>query len=348
MMLRFNVAFLLIICLLACPIAAAQAPAYKDLDLYGTTQVTAEQIKQKLGPDLDTFVRSYVEGKNEVYGELYKQLTATIRGLGSFAFARISLIQYYSEGKPIYLTIDVVEEKDKPSRMSFLPAPAGDYADPDGLFALWEKYEKTGWELMNKGALDFKEPKCPAFHCIFGFEHPDLKPYEEAFRLGARKHKARLIEILKNDRKEAHRGKAAYLLAHIESADELARAMNPSIRDSSSYVRNNVMRVLALLVKDNRTVEVPLNEIVQAINFPDTTDRNKALSVLDGLADRLANREQIAQQAGPLLLKLLRLQQPNNHDPAYSILQKISGEKFGERDYSAWERWLEKRKAGGR
>ena len=345
---RFNIALLFLLLFLMRQTAAAQATAYKDLDLYGTAQVTAAQIKQKLGPDLDQFVKSYVEGKNEVYGELYKQLTATIRGLGNFAFARISLIQYYSEGKPIYLTIDVVEEKDKASRMSFLPAPTGEYADPDGVFALWEKYEKAGWELMNRGALDFKAPKCPAFHCIFGFEHPDLKPYEESFRLGARKHKARLIEILKNDKQEAHRGKAAYLLAHIESADELVRALNPSIRDPSSYVRNNVMRVLALLVKDNRTVEVPLTEILQAIDFPDTTDRNKALYVLDGLAERPANREAISQQAGPLLLKLLRLQQPNNHDPAYSILQKISGEKFGDRDYGAWEKWLEKRKAGGR
>lgn len=324
-------------------VKTAPAQTLKEIDLFGTSQITAEQVKQKLGSDIEKFVKAYVAGDNETYGNLYKQIVAAIRGMGSFAFARVSLIQYYSDGKPIYVTIDLVDEKDKATRMTFLPAPTGEYADPDGLFAQWEKYEKKGWELMNKGALDFKEPKCPAFHCIFGFEHPELKPYEEAFRLGARKHKTQLFEILKNDKKEEHRGKAAYLLAHIESAEELVRALAPAIRDSSSYVRNNVMRVLALLVKDNKTVDVPLAEILQAINFPDTTDRNKSLYVLDGLADRPANREQIARQVGHLLVKLLRLAQPNNHDPAYSILQKISGEKFGERDYAAWERWVEKR-----
>jgi hypothetical protein len=36
---------------------------------------------------------------------------------------------------------------------------------------------------------------------------------------------------------------------------------------------------------------------------------------------------------------VLRLAQPNNHDPAYEILMQVSGETFGERDYAAWERW---------
>jgi hypothetical protein len=38
-------------------------------------------------------------------------------------------------------------------------------------------------------------------------------------------------------------------------------------------------------------------------------------------------------------LRLLKLEQPNNHDPAYRILRTVSGENFGERDYAAWERW---------
>jgi hypothetical protein len=45
----------------------------------------------------------------------------------------------------------------------------------------------------------------------------------------------------------------------------------------------------------------------------------------------------------PVALKLLRLEQPNNHDPAYQILTKVSGEAFGDRDYAAWERWAASR-----
>ncbi len=48
----------------------------------------------------------------------------------------------------------------------------------------------------------------------------------------------------------------------------------------------------------------------------------------------------VATRAGATLLAMLRLQQPNNHDFAYSILKRISGQSFGERDYAAWEAWL--------
>jgi hypothetical protein len=37
------------------------------------------------------------------------------------------------------------------------------------------------------------------------------------------------------------------------------------------------------------------------------------------------------------LIKLLRLLQPNNHSIAQSILKKVSGKDFGERNYKAWE-----------
>jgi hypothetical protein len=36
---------------------------------------------------------------------------------------------------------------------------------------------------------------------------------------------------------------------------------------------------------------------------------------------------------------MLRLLKPNNHDPAYEILQLVSGESYGDRDYAAWEGW---------
>jgi len=39
------------------------------------------------------------------------------------------------------------------------------------------------------------------------------------------------------------------------------------------------------------------------------------------------------------LLKLLRLRQANNHEPAYEILKELSGKAFGDRDYKDWESW---------
>jgi hypothetical protein len=83
--------------------------------------------------------------------------------------------------------------------------------------------------------------------------------------------------------------------------------------------------------------------VLHALNGPTTTDRNKAVAVVAGLVARPDGaklyREVIAQ-AGPILIKLLALEQPNNHDFAYSILKQVSGKDFGERDVAAWQRWL--------
>lgn len=45
-------------------------------------------------------------------------------------------------------------------------------------------------------------------------------------------------------------------------------------------------------------------------------------------------------RAGPTLLKLLALEQPNNHDFAYQILKQVSGQDFGEHEVARWRAWL--------
>ena len=76
------------------------------------------------------------------------------------------------------------------------------------------------------------------------------------------------------------------------------------------------------------------------MDYPESSDRNKAAWLLAGLAGRPEYREAILS-AAPVLLRLLRLEQPNNHLPAYGILQELSGKDFGERDYDSWEAWVE-------
>jgi hypothetical protein len=102
------------------------------------------------------------------------------------------------------------------------------------------------------------------------------------------------------------------------------------------------MRVLGEIAEKRKEVPIPVEPIIKALNYPATTDRNKALYILEGLAANPKNKGIIIGQAGSLLIKLLRLYQPNNHDFAYSILKKVSGKNYGERDYKAWEQWIGK------
>lgn len=318
----------------------AQTPQFKGLDLYGSSQITLEQVQQKFGDKITKYVESYARRDFDTAESLNKEIITGIRQMGQFAYIGLSLIIYYTEPQSIYLTIDLVDEKDRAERMTFLPDPAKEFTDPDSLFKLWEEYEKTGFDLLSKGEMKSTMPDCPVLHCIFGFEHPSLKKYLEVFNNGAAKHKQLLIEIMREDKDAAHRAYAAFVLAHSSDVDAVVNAMLPAIPDQHSAVRNNAMRVLAFIAERRKDVDVPLDPILKAINYPTTTDRNKALYILSGLADNPKNKKAITQKAGLLLLKLLKLSQLNNHDPAYSVLKKISGKDFGDRDYKAWEEWL--------
>jgi len=87
------------------------------------------------------------------------------------------------------------------------------------------------------------------------------------------------------------------------------------------------------------TADYPVEDLIRALDFPDTTDRNKAAATLAMLAKTPKYRDAIRADAVPTLLKLLRLKQPNNHDWAYAALKEVSGKTFGDRDYDAWENW---------
>ncbi|WP_437757386.1 hypothetical protein [Sorangium sp. So ce1389] len=147
----------------------------------------------------------------------------------------------------------------------------------------------------------------------------------------------------KEDKDPEDRGAAAFLLAHIKDGEKLVSLMLPMLNDPDALVRNNAMRVLMDVAMLHHDVSIPLTPFLKALDGPTTTDRNKAAAVTWGLIDRPEGTKlyaQVIKEAGPTLLKLLKLEQPNNHDAAYRILKKVSGKDFPERDHAAWEKWL--------
>ncbi len=317
-------------------------PELAGLDVFGSSQVTAEQIESRVGKRLRKLEFLRTRGAREDAQALRQAIETEIGTLGNFAYVRVSRIQYFKEGKPIYVTIDLVDAIDTESRMAFKPEPTGEPSvDPEGLLAAWQEYQRTAMSLLSEGKLAPEMPECPAFHCIAGFEHPDLENYGSLFEAKAKRHKAALKEVLSESSDFEQRRSAAYLLAHTDDGTDLVATLLPAIRDPSLTVRNAVLRVLQQVAREQRDLEIPLDPILQALDFPATTDRNKSLAVLDGLAERPDLRSEIARRAGPKLLEILALQQPNNHDYAYSILKKVSGEDFAARDEAAWKLWLE-------
>jgi hypothetical protein len=238
----------------------------------------------------------------------------------------------------LYVTIDVVEQQDAARRMPFRSPPTGASRDPEGLLAAWYEYESQVGSLAAKRELP-PWKGCPVLHCLSSFDHPLLQPYLDRFNAGARVNKLLLRDIATDDSDPKHRAAALYLLAHADDVSLLLPLLGRAIFDPDAMVRNGGMRILAGMSAAGRDLDYPIQDIIAALDFPATTDRNKAAAVLSGLVQFPRYKTAVMAQALPNVIRLLKLKQPDNHGFAYEILKKVSGKDYGEREYASWEAW---------
>lgn len=307
------------------------------IDTFGSKRISPTKITEKYGKSIDHWV---IASKNSLseYASLKKEIEDSIKDEYHFAYVDLALITYFQPSGN-YVTVDVVEPHEASERMAFLPNPQLQLEDPDGLIALWDKYHQVGRTLQAEG--QFENPKsCPVWHCSFGFESPKLEPFLETFNQLVPKNQEKLIQILQQDARPQFRGNAAFLLAHTKNGNDLVKHALGSTRDPSLLVRNNLVRVLSEIARRHPEIEISLEPILQVLKFPNTTDRNKAGYTLVYLSQIERNKPVIIHAAGFTLFEMLKLLQPNNHDPAYQVLKNISGQHFDRRDYASWERWL--------
>lgn len=256
---------------------------------------------------------------------------------GGFAFVDLALVTYYGPERT-YLTVDLVDAGDE-RRMTFGSPPTEQLPDPDGLIELWREYEAKFFAALESGATLGEPSKCRFWHCL-GFETPELSPYADRFAARVPASADSLAQILSGDARPDHRAAAAFLLAHLPDGARVVELMLPAIRDPEPRVRNNAMRVLAMAAMKDPEIGIPLQPIIAALGYPTTTDRNKAAAILAPLSRLERNRAAIRAGAGELLVQMLALRQPNNHDFAYQILKNLSGRDLGEHDVAAWRAWL--------
>lgn len=333
------------------PTAAAAAPAapsaiappvLKAIDVYGTDRIDVAAVKARWGDQIQRMGTTEDHDERvKLEAEISDAIRAEHKELG---WVQLSLITYFQpEGQQSYLTIDAVERADMASRLAFRPVPQGSVQDPAGLIAAWKEYEATFFGLLQRNEISPQRVDCPAFHCLGGYNHEKLKPFGERFVRDVPANEAQLIRVLQEDKDDENRGAAAFLLAHIKDGKKLVALLLPVLDDPGATARNDAMRVLWDVAQFHPEIDIPLEPLLRALNGPTTTDRNKAAAVLADLVarpDGARHYHEVIRQAGPTLLKLLALEQPNNHDFAYHILQQVSGKDLGERDVAAWQRWL--------
>lgn len=314
------------------------------VDVYGTNKISAEWVCSRYQKEITNLIETL---KKDDFAHIYeldsekidhrKMIIDQIKKKLSFEYVDLAPVIY--QDRTICITVDIVEKGSK--RLShFLPSPIGTISGVDELLKAWDEYERIGGKLMFTNR-NFKFPeKCPAFHCIFGFEDPQLKKYEKIFTQKVPLAKEELVAVLKFDKDPNKRSSAAYLLAHIENAHELASVLTAQIFDPHPHVRNSILRVLGSLLSTETIPDFPKEAVIIALDFPNLTDRNKALSILSALAQNQENHQYILQKTGPYLIANLKMKQPNVHFYAYDILKLISSKNFDEHDYAEWEKWL--------
>lgn len=329
-------------------IAETREKSKIQVDMYRSRQVSLETIHQnkvlmnKLNDFADILLspKSLTSEENIKKAEtIFTSVSLEISKLGDFKMASLSPLMY-PDSKTVYFTIDLVDKADQARLDKFMKAPAKTLADPEHLIDAWKKYEKTGEKLFMLSKSMIKYKSCPAFHCVYGFEHPELKKYLPLFDLHVERNKSQLTQILKQDKNAEKRSAAAYLLSHIRNGRELIELLTPSMRDVDGGVRNAVMRVLAQALIKVKTSDFPVQDLIDTLDYPHLTDRNKGLYIMQTLVREPKYAKYISQHARPQLLQQLKMTQKNVHDQAYDILKQISGKNFAERDYRSWELWL--------
>ena len=282
----------LLIFLYSCTHVPAQTASSKavnqrlaGLDIYGTDRLTVTEVKSLLGDKLEPCIEIYLAEDYEKFHECKAELVAKLQEKYHFAYLDLSLVGYFYPGdRPVYATFDVVETKDANVRMDFVKRPTKTFADPEGLIQAWDDYQKTGFDLMARGELSGARVECPAFHCIFGHNHPALKSYEKIFVDGVKRNRSALIEIIQFDKDDNRRGIAPYLLAYESDGSELVKVLTPRLRDESEFVRNNIARIFWDIAMFHQELDLPLDEAAKVLNFPATTDRNKASNLFFTIA----------------------------------------------------------------
>lgn len=336
---------LLALALLSPAFAAESTATLKGLDIYRSEQIDLAKLEAKAGGIIRGYARMRADGRPAIKksaDNAKARAENELRSAGSFAYLDLYYSPYISSAeRSAYITLDVVDEKDRKTRMPFRAAPTGALVDPEGLIAAWSEYSALGDRLVREGRLDLSErPACPGFYCSWGSATPELAALEKKFPKGAFDDKKLLMGVLSKDADPKKRAGALFVLSYSPDGKEVADAALSALEDPAVEVRFAGLQILSDLALYHKGVFIDPARLLPALDYPSTPERSRALGVLVGLAENPVYRPYLIDHAGPRLLELLRLQQPSNADLAFTVLSLLSKETYGRRDYDAWSKWL--------
>lgn len=320
--------------------------ALQNVDIYGADPALEKKIMACCSGQLAQYdkafkqlMHSHDEKDFKPVGDLQLAIIKKINRLAPLSEAKISSI-YYPMNETNYHTVDIVQNKESyriPNSPKRSIEPIKLNKELTHLFTLWDEYSKKHFANPSKKALT----SCPVSHCIWEFDAEDQKKYLPTLKRDTLKYKKQLFNIVLHGTEDQKRGDAVFILGHLQNYQELSQFLIQFTDDADETVRNNSMRVLGAIAHEHHDLKLDIARIIAALNYPYVTDRNKASFVLSELVNNKSTHQQVIRDAGPTLIKLLRLKQPNNHDFAYTILKTLSNKNYAEQDLVHWQQWLD-------
>ncbi len=333
-------------------IAVVHAHAANIVDVYGVSPEESTRLLQKYAKKMaDIMVPLNQEGMKLKPGDTYPQrvenlvkkraeLLLEVKKKEGFSYVDIDEILYPGNNNH-YITMDVVKNSEK-ERLRFInkETPKIAYPKTHDIMDKMDEYVNLVFHLIQTEKTDGYDTKCPVYHCVYSFNHPQLKAYLPLFNEAAVRQKKFIIDTLNHDPNPARRASAAFLVGHFKDPRDIISTLLPHVNDPDEGVRNNAIRVIGGTLIEAKITDIDATPFLELLGSPSVTDRNKSLYVLLAVSQSPVGRKLLIQQGGDRLLAILQLKQPNNHDIAYLILKQLSGRDLGEHNISAWRAWF--------
>lgn len=306
-----------------------------QVDLFGDDSALGSSILKQYAPAFIKLEKNFLkqmqkypehapQGVEEALLEARNRLCRQVQQAGHYAYVDYDEVSYFQDNSH-YLTIEVIKPEDthrlrwvSQSELSNIES----HVEHDIIQSM-QDYEEIGRRLLFSQQLDVNQITCSGYHCLFGFEHPALKPYREIFDQGIRQDKQKILDALNHDASNVRREYAALLVGEFDSAEEIIQTLMPYVNDPNAGVRNAVIRVIASTLQKSKLSHMDVMPFIRLLDSPYDTDRNKAMFALFFAAQDPELRKEIAEQAKPQLLALARLKQPNNRDVAKRLLSLL-------------------------
>ncbi len=298
--------------------ASAQDLRIGIIDFYGLHHVTPSQVREVLGFREGDVLRPPGDGRRVEFVEAERRL-AQIAGVES---VRLGVVCCDDDRAILYVGI---AEHGAPA-LRLRAAPTGAVRLPPEIVQREDDLERAVMDAVRRGDNGEDDSRGHAL-----MHDPTARAIQERFIEDATTHRALLSRVLRESSDAAHRATAAEVLAYAPDKRTVVGDLVRAIRDPEESVRNNAMRALWIIAgfaaRSLQRIRVPYEPLVDLLNSPVWTDRNKASVALESLSERreAALLRVLRERALPTLVEMANWKSDGHARAAFFILGRIGG-----------------------